>query len=104
MSFIGCNSNIHYTDLEEYTFLFLRSFLKYYNDYFSLSWYLLFLKERSFLLPLLYKGNRYIKKLPSRGQRTRSNYENSKKRKEKPSFSNFKKRLTNSYKDIHFPS
>lgn len=56
------------------------------------------------MLPLLYKGMRYSKKLPSRGQRTRSNYESSKKRKEKPSFIHFKKRLTNSYKEEHFPS
>lgn len=104
LSFIGCNKNIYYTNLEEHSFLFIRSFLKYYNDYFSLSWYLLFLKERSFLLPLLYRGFRYIKKLPSRGQRTRSNYETSKKRKEKYSFNSFKKRLTNSYKDLNFPN
>lgn len=104
LSFIGCHRNIIYTDLEEYVFMFLKCFLKHYNDYFSLSWYLTYLKERSYLLPLLYKGNRYIKKLPSRGQRTRSNYENCKNRKYKSSYNDFKKRLTNIYKDTYFPS
>lgn len=104
LSFIGCNSNILFTDLEEYSFNLFRSLLKYYNDYFSLSWYLLLLHERSLLMPFLYRGSRYLKHFPSRGQRTRSNYESSKKRKELPYYEHFKKRLTTSYKDTFFPS
>lgn len=104
LSFIGCHTNIFFTDLEEYSFSLFRSLLKYYNDYFSLSWYLLLLYERSILLPFTYRGSRYLKKLPSRGQRTRSNYENSKKRRDLPYYEHFKKRLTSSYKDAHFPS
>ena len=104
LNFVGCNKNVLFTDLDECIFLFFKSFSKYYNDYFSLNWYLIFLKERSFLLPLLHKGVRYIKKLPSRGQRTRSNYESIKKRIEKPSYESFVKRLTNAYINENFPN
>lgn len=102
--YTGCHKEILYTNLDEYSFLFLKSFLKYYDSYFSLNWYLLFLKERSVVLPLLSRGQRYIKKLPSRGQRTRSNYETNKQRREKLSYKLFQKRLTNAYKTKHFPN
>jgi hypothetical protein len=104
LNFVGLHKNVFFTNLDEISFLYLKSFFKYYNNYFSLNWYLIFLKERSLLLPLLYKGFRYSKKLPSRGQRTRSNYKNTKKRKEKPLYNEFKKSLTNSYINSHFPN
>lgn len=104
LSYIGVHKDILYTDLDEYTFLYLKSFFKYFYEYFSLSWYLIFLKERSNLLPLFYKGNRYLKKLPSRGQRTHSNYKNSKTRTNTPLYNVFIKRLTNVYKSTNFPT
>lgn len=104
LSFIGYNKNIIFTNSDEYFFLFFKSFLKFYSDYFSLSWFLTYLKQRAYLLPLLSKGYRFFKKYPSRGQRTRSNFRNSKKRIDKNTYFSVKKKLTNHYKYIHYPS
>jgi hypothetical protein len=89
--------------LDEFFFILFKSFLKNYSDYLSLSWFLLYLKQRSFLLPLLFRGVRYLKRLPSRGQRTCSNYNTNKNRKDNRNYFSFKKKLTNHYKSVNFP-
>lgn len=102
--FLGYNKNVLFTNIDEYYFLFFKHFLKNNSSYFSLSWYVLYLKQRTSLLPLLIKGIRFLKKLPSRGQRTRSNYNTSKKMNKKISYSSFKKKLNKRNLNIRFPN
>jgi len=103
LSFLGYNKNILFTNLDESFFIFFKHLLRIKSDFFSLNWFLTYLKERTYLLPLLLKGMRYIKKLPCRGQRTHSNYNNSKKRKNIIDYFNFKKKLNNVYISRYFP-
>ena len=104
LHFIGYNKNIIFTNVDHSYFLFLKSFLRFYSDYFSLSWFLTYLKQRALLLPLLIKGIRFLKKVPCRGQRTKSNYNNSKKRIDHGTYWKVKKNLTNDDKWMHYPS
>jgi len=105
LPFLGYNKNIFYTDTDETYFIFFKYFLKYYCDFFTLSWFLIYLKQRVNLLPLLIKGIRFIKKLPCRGQRTHSNYHTSKKKKT-PKFNllSFKKKLNKRTLLVKFPN
>ena len=103
LPYVGCNKNILFTNVDEIFFIFFKHFLRQFSDFFSLSWYLTYLKQRTFLLPLLFKGMRYIKKLPCRGQRTRSNYNISHKRKNIINYFSFKKKLNNIFISKYYP-
>lgn len=103
VSFYGYHNDMLFTNLDEYFFFNFKIFLRNYSDYFSLSWFLTFLRQRDVLLPLLRKGIRFLRKLPCRGQRTTSNYETSKKRSKLPSYLSFKRKLTSTYVSKFYP-
>jgi len=104
LNFFGYNKNILFTNTDEFFFICFKYLFKLMFDYFSLNWYLIYLKQRDLLLPLLYKGIRFLKKYPCRGQRTNSNYRTSKKRKNINSYSNFYKKLDNVLLNAKYPS
>lgn len=103
LKFIGYNKKIMFTDLDEYYFFIFKSFLRCYSDYLSLSWFLIYLKQRRVLLRFFFRGYRFNKRLPSRGQRTWSNNKTSKHR-TIIGFRGFKRKLKRDYRALHFPN
>ena len=82
----------------------LKWLLKYNINYFALSWYLSYLSQRTYLLPLLRKGLRYLFKYPCRGQRTRSNYKTVRKVPKLIHVNKFKQKITTEYIIIKYPT
>ena len=103
LPFLGYNKNIKFTDVEEYFFIVFKHLLYLKSNYFALSWFLLSLEQRKSVLPLLIRGIRYIKNLPSRGQRTHSNYRTAHNNK-KVHYNVFIKKLNKRYIATNFPS
>lgn len=101
---LGYNRNILFTNTDEYYFTCFKYLLRYYGYYFTLSWYFLYLRQRHFILPLFDRGIRFYKKLPCRGQRTKSNYKNSRKVNKNVNLSFFKKKLNKRFIIKKFPS
>lgn len=74
LPYFGYHKSIQFTTTDEYFFIYFKYLLSKFADYFTLSWLILYMKQRRQLLPVFIRGIRYLKRLPSRGQRTRSNY------------------------------
>lgn len=74
LGYIGYNVKIQFLSVGKEFFTMLKGVLRHYSTYFSLAWYVYYLGQRTYLLPLLRRGLRAIFKYPCRGQRTRSNY------------------------------
>lgn len=100
----GIHKHSLYTTTDEYFFIYFKYILRNYSDFFSLSWFLLYIKQRTYLLTLLIKGIRFIKHLPSRGQRTRSNYKTVRMHNTDYNYSVYKKTINKHTVTIKYPS
>jgi hypothetical protein len=90
--------------VEESFFISLKWLLKNFIDFFTLSWYILYLNQRTYFLPLLRKGLRFIFKYPSRGQRTRSNYRTINKSPKLMNVKRFRQKITSEYVVTKYPN
>lgn len=103
IKFIGYHKNILYTNLDECFFLYFKSFFKKYEEHLSVKLYMASLQIRT-KLRFLYKGIRFFQNYPSRGQRTRSNFNTSANRRAPMKYWVFKKFITESYLSKVFPN
>ena len=102
-SFLGYNSYIKYHNNDEFFFSYFKDILTDYSDFFSLGWYMLYLRQRKYILPLFIRGIRFFNNLPCRGQRTHSNYNTSKRKKKVYDYLLLKKKLNDVFIKNKYP-